>query len=175
MQTCTNLLYFFTDITIEGFGGEKKIFVFEFSMPEDKTPNPYNDPELEFNDDMPSIWALNSKIPRTSQYVLGKSSCSCWSSGCGELDLFEVLKDATPYCKSHFHSKIGSGGGDTNYFPRPKAGPVKYALYMDGSSATITKLPAGLEFPKAFSGDDIVAKVTGKIAGILSSDYMVPQ
>lgn len=166
---------YFTNVIIEGFAGSKKILVFEFSMPNDVTPNPQNDPELTFNDNMPAIWALNSKIPRTSQYVLGTSSCSCWSSGCGELDLFEVLKDATPMCKTHFHSKQGAGGGDPNYFPRPVNGPVKYAVYFnDDKTATITKLPDSLQFPSSFSGDSIVAKVTGDISGILSSLYSVP-
>lgn len=158
----------------KGFAGSKKIFVFEFSMPHDVTPNPQNNPELGFNDDMPAIWALNSKIPRTSQYVLGTSSCSCWSSGCGELDLFEVLKDATPMCKTHFHTKQGAGGGDPNYFPRPTDGSVKYAVYFnDDNSATITKLPNGLEFPKSFSGDAIIG-FTGLVSGILSSIFSVP-
>ncbi|RPB27114.1 hypothetical protein L211DRAFT_896906 [Terfezia boudieri ATCC MYA-4762] len=160
----------------KGFAGSKKIFVFEFSMPDDVTPNPNNDPELSFNDNMPAIWALNSKIPRTSQYVLGQNSCSCWSSGCGELDLFEVLKDATPMCKSHFHSKKGAGGGDPNYFPRPVNGFVKYAVYFnDDNSATITKLPDSLKFPKKFSGQAIIANFTGLVAGILSSIFSVPQ
>jgi len=164
----------FTNVIIEGFAGSKKIFVFEFSMPNDVTPNPNNDPELDFNDNMSAIWALNSKIPRTAQYVLGTNSCSCWSSGCGELDLFEVLKDATPMCKSHFHSKKGSGGGDPNYFPRPDKGFVKYAVYFnDDNSATITKLPDNLKFPKQFSGHATIADFTGVITGILSSVFNV--
>ena len=162
---------FLTNVIIEGFAGSKKIFVFEFSMPHDVTPNPKNDPELDFNDDMPAIWALNSRIPRTSQYVLGTSSCSCWSSGCGELDLFEVLKDATPMCKTHFHSKQGAGGGDPNYFPRPEGGSVKYAVYFNDKSATITKLRDDLEFPEEFSGDATIADFTGLVEGILSSVF----
>lgn len=156
----------------KGFAGSKKIFVFEFSMPNDVT-------DQDFNNDLPAIWALNSKIPRTSQYGIGGKPCSCWDSGCGELDLFEVLKDANSMCKTHYHSKQGAvgqygGGGDVSYFPRPLQ-PVKYAVYFDGDkNVKITKLPSNISFPKAFSGEDIIKKVTGMIKGILSSDFKVP-
>ena len=65
-----------------GFGGADKIFVFEFSMPSDTSGSAYNQ-------DMPAIWLLNAKIPRTLQY--GDASCSCWKTGCGEMDLFEIF------------------------------------------------------------------------------------
>lgn len=58
----------------DGFGGADKIFLMEFTMPMDG--------KTGFNGDMPAIWMLNAKIPRTIQY--GKAECSCWSSGCGE-------------------------------------------------------------------------------------------
>jgi len=156
----------------QGFAGGKKIFVFEFSMPEDKTSDP-------FNDDLPAIWCLNSKIPRTAQYGFIDKPCSCWDSGCGELDVFEVLKDANSMIKTHYHSKQGArglygGGGATTYFNRPYDKFIKAAVYFDGDRAVkITILPSATPFPKKFNGD-ILAKVTGKIAGILSSVFKVP-
>ena len=61
-------------------------FCFEFEMPSDTNGNGYNQ-------DMPAVWLLNAKIPRTLQY--GEATCSCWKTGCGELDLFEVLSSGS--------------------------------------------------------------------------------
>lgn len=68
-----------------GFGGSAKIFAFEFSMPTD------SDSSSSFNYDMPAVWLLNAQIPRNLQY--GNSACSCWATGCGEMDLlrFSIL------------------------------------------------------------------------------------
>ena len=142
-------------------------------MPEDKTSD-------SFNDDLPAIWLLNSKIPRTAQYGFIDKPCSCWGSGCGELDIFEVLKDANSMVKTHYHAQQGAqglygGGGNRDFFPRPYDKFVKYAVYFDGNKAVkITKLPGATPFPKSFKGD-VVQKMTGKIAGILSSVFNVPQ
>jgi hypothetical protein len=99
---------------------------------------------------MPSIWALNAKIARTAQY--GK--CSCWDSGCGEFDLFEVLEDATNYVKSHYHASQGAtgsygkgGGGSPDYFKRPFGKCVKAAAIFDESgTVTVKFLPDSAEF-----------------------------
>jgi len=125
-----------------GFDGKNKVFLFEFSMPADNG--------FGFNGNMPSIWALNAKIPRTVQY--GK--CSCWGSGCGEMDLFEVLKDATGYVKSHYHSNQGAtgqyskgGGGSPDYFKRPFDKTIKAAaIFRDNGSIIVRYLPDGCDF-----------------------------
>ncbi|KAF8242407.1 hypothetical protein K440DRAFT_607555 [Wilcoxina mikolae CBS 423.85] len=127
-----------------GFDGKDKVFLFEFNMPEDNTGG--------FNSNMPSIWALNAKIPRTAQY--GK--CSCWDSGCGEFDLFEVLEDATDYVKSHYHASQGAtgsygkgGGGSPDYFDRPYGKCVKAAAIFDKSgTVTVKFLPDSVDFGK---------------------------
>lgn len=156
----------------QGFAGDKKIFVFEFSMPDDVTSD-------EFNNNLPAVWALNSKIPRTAQYGMKDKPCSCWGSGCGELDLFEALTGAPDMIKTHYHSKQGAngmygGGGDPNYFKRPTDGTIKAAVYFNGDKAiSITILPSYITFPKQFSGD-LLQKVTGKIPGILASVFNVP-
>lgn len=123
-------------------------------MPEDKTSD-------KFNDDLPAIWFLNSKIPRTAQYGMVDKPCSCWGSGCGELDIFECLVGAESMIKTHYHSKQGArgaygGGGDPNYFKRPYNGPVKYAVCFDGSKAvSITKLSDATTFDKNLSDSDV--------------------
>lgn len=108
----------------KGFGGKNKIFVFEFSMPTDNSGG--------FNSDMPSIWLLNAQIPRTLQY--GKAECSCWTSGCGEVDLFEIVSLGQDKLLSHIHNKqgangkTGSGCGSSDYFARPVSETIKTAV-----------------------------------------------
>lgn len=107
--------------------------MFEFRMPEaaggDTSGPNYN---------IPAIWSLNARAPRTQQY----GDCSCWNSGCGELDMFEVIKGASDKIKTHFHSKQGKiigafgpggGGGSPDYFERPTDKFVKAAVIFDGT------------------------------------------
>lgn len=123
-----------------GFGGQEKMFVFEFQMPE------ASGSKTAINYDMPAIWALNAKIPRTLQY--GKKECSCWASGCGELDLFEVLSKGSNKLTSHLHTKQGpngntikyGGGGSSDYFERPYDKTVKAAVIFNGKDVEIMKV-----------------------------------
>jgi hypothetical protein len=108
-----------------------------------------NDGDSGFNGNMPAIWALNAKIPRTNQY----GDCSCWGDGCGELDMFEVLQGATDYVTTHYHAAQGGvngkygGGGSTDYFKRPTDKTVKAAAIFDESgSVTIKILSDDIEF-----------------------------
>lgn len=110
----------------QGFSGNQKIFYFEFSMPSDTNGNGYNQ-------DMPAIWLLNAKIPRTLQY--GQSTCSCWATGCGELDLFEVLSPGSDKMITHIHD--GQGGGTQDYFKRPTDGVFRAVVIFNGSDKTI--------------------------------------
>ncbi|CCK68067.1 Tos1p KNAG_0A03880 [Huiozyma naganishii CBS 8797] len=109
-----------------GFGGNQKIFVFEFEMPSDTNGNGYNQ-------DMPAIWLLNAKIPRTLQY--GKSECSCWETGCGEMDLFEILSNGSNKLISHVHD--AQGGGTQDYFQRPIGNTLKAAVIFNGNDKSI--------------------------------------
>jgi hypothetical protein len=113
-----------------GFGGNTKIMVFEFEMPSATD-------SASFNYDMPAIWLLNAKIPRTLQY--GDEECSCWKTGCGELDLFEVITSGSDELICHLHSGQGDngsaqgGGGSSDYFERPTSGSMKAAvIFSDG-------------------------------------------
>ncbi len=78
------------DRRTDGFSGSQKLFLLEFSMPSTN--------ETGFNTDMPAIWLMNAQIPLTSQYGTNPE-CSCWTSGCGEFDIFEALDSGNFRCK----------------------------------------------------------------------------
>ncbi|KAI3402513.2 TOS1 [Candida oxycetoniae] len=122
-----------------GFGGNAKIFIFEFEMPSDNSGS-------GFNVDMPAVWMLNAKIPRTLQY--GDASCSCWATGCGELDLFEILTAGSNKMISHLHDGQGAakqqtnigGGGSQDYFARPVSGSFKAAVIFLGDEIHVVQV-----------------------------------
>jgi len=139
--------------------------MFEFQMPKDMTGT--------VNANMPSIWALNAKIPRTVQY----GSCSCWDSGCGEFDIFEVLEDAHDYVKSHYHATQGGsgnkgGGGSPDYFKRPYDKTIKVAaIFAECGSVTVKILDDSVEFSRAIDSKVLAgnASSNGKV-----TTYNVP-
>lgn len=125
-----------------GWSGVEKIFVFEYEMPSSGATG--------FNGDMPAIWMLNAKIPRTLQY--GAQSCSCWSSGCGELDLFEILSTGSSKLITHLHDKQGDngsgygGGGSGDYMQRPLQGSVKAAAIFTKGQIHVMQLDNSVTF-----------------------------
>lgn len=130
-----------------GFGGKNKIFAFEFSMPRGEAGG--------FNGNMPAIWLLNADIPKTAQY----GACSCWDTGCGELDVFEVLSGNHDAVKTHYHSKQGAnggkygGGGSPDYFKRPFDRTVKMVVEFDGNKAVaVSIVDDDVEFGPATNG-----------------------
>lgn len=114
-------------LAYHGFGGDHKIFLFSFTMPMTG--------ETGFNGDMPAIWLMNAQIPLTSQYGTNPH-CSCWTSGCGELDAFEVLDSGNERCKSTLH--MAPAGGSSDYFARPVKESIKAAIIFTGSNETVT-------------------------------------
>ncbi|RDA92899.1 hypothetical protein CP533_3847, partial [Ophiocordyceps camponoti-saundersi (nom. inval.)] len=124
------------DVAYKGFGGADKIFLFRFSMPLDN--------DRGFNGDMPAIWLLNGRIPRTVQY----GNCSCWTSKCGEVDLFEALHAGSDRCKSTFHIKNGAGSSD--WFKRPVDRYITLAavFHHETASVVIKILPDHIHFAK---------------------------
>lgn len=83
-----------------GYDGTTKMFLFQFESPvEDDSKMTVNN-TASYN--MPAIWLLNAHIPRTAQYPYNPN-CSCWNSGCGEFDIFEVLNNTE---STHFFSTI---------------------------------------------------------------------
>lgn len=143
-----------TNHRIEGFIGAQKLFLFEFSMPLDGVTS-------GANADMPAIWMLNSQIPRTLQY--GSADCSCWESGCGEFDIFEVLTTASTRAKSTLHGNIS--GGDSDYFVRPTNDTIKVAVTMGAETATIKILDADFDFSSdiAYSTIETLSKLADSL------------
>ena len=134
-------------VAYHGFDGASKLFLFEFSMPLSGNTG--------FNGDMPAAWILNAQIPRTIQY--GK--CSCWDSGCGEFDVFEVLDSGNQKCKSTWHGIKAKG--DSNWFQRPISGTMKAAVVFDGSASTahIVVLPDDFSFDQSISQATVAASL----------------
>ncbi len=128
-------------VAYHGFDGASKLFLLELSMPLSN--------ETGFNADMPAAWMLNAQIPNTLQY--GAADCSCWESGCGEFDVFEILDSGNMRAKSTWHGIVS--GGDSNYFNRPTDGTMKAAVLLDGmnSAAHIIVLPDDAEFSTTLS------------------------
>lgn len=127
----------------EGFSGANKIFLFHFKMPLDG--------DNGFNGDMPALWALNSRIPRTQQY----GSCSCWDTGCGEADLFEILALGDTKCKSTLH--IAEGAGSSDYFERPVDRYIKAATVFDEKTASVVikLLPDSFDFSEGLDDETV--------------------
>lgn len=134
-----------------GFAGANKAFFFEFQMPDDGQQgvskyDPVN---------MPAIWMLNAQIPRTLQY--GNAECSCWTSGCGEFDIFEVLAPGDKRMKSTLHGN--NQGGSSDYFDRPCDNTIKAAMVMMDNDIHIKILSDDYEFGSSMDSaaiDDIV-------------------
>jgi hypothetical protein len=105
--------------------------------------------------DIPAMWALNAKVPRTSQYGIKSGHCSCWPD-CGEFDFFEALPGTTSepamdMIKTHYHCSQGGafgGGGNRDYFERPLAETIKIAAIFSGSEIFVSKLPDSFAFDK---------------------------
>lgn len=127
-----------------GWDGQNKLFVFEFMMPSTS--------DTGFNGDMPAVWILNAKIPRTLQY--GDSSCSCWKTGCGELDLFEILSSGSNKCVTALHDQQGGGAGSSDYFARPTSSTMKAAVIFTESNIHIMTVDSG-SFDSVLSSDTV--------------------
>ncbi|EPY54135.1 fungal protein [Schizosaccharomyces cryophilus OY26] len=136
-----------------GFSGTKVVLM-EFSMPHDDSTS--------FINDMPAIWALNAQVPRTLQY--GKSECSCWNTGCGEFDIFEVLNSGNEKMIPTLHSQQGSqngaggGAGSSDYFVRPTGSSMIGAVVFDTSSSTVYVIDVtnkGVNFDSTYSSSDV--------------------
>lgn len=130
------------NVAYHGFGGQYKVFVFEFGMPTDDSSS--------FNQDMPAVWLLNAQIPRNLQY--GAASCSCWSTGCGEIDLWEVLSSGNDHMLTTIHGNQDGGASTPNYFPRPTSGTFLGAAIFDGTTITVLTIP---EIPSSIDDSTI--------------------
>ncbi|RMZ76160.1 hypothetical protein DV738_g5128, partial [Chaetothyriales sp. CBS 135597] len=133
-------------VAYHGFGGASKLFLLEFDMPYTGSTG--------FNKDKPAVWVLNALIPRTLQY--GAAECSCWETGCGEWDIFEILESGRSEMIATFHGDDSIGESD--YFVRPAGGETMKALVvMDGDSrgGSIVVIDGDTEFDLVLDGDKV--------------------
>lgn len=136
-----------------GFPGTTKMFLFEFTMPNATT-------WVEWNYNMPAIWFLNAKIPRTSQYN-PSGNCSCWGSGCGEFDAFEVM-NGTQYRNlfSTLHTYQGTGNitygiPAAGYFDR-KLNDTMLGGVIFGTDGTVSVfMPEQMSFSPSLSASTV--------------------
>ncbi|CCH60370.1 hypothetical protein TBLA_0C05720 [Henningerozyma blattae CBS 6284] len=139
-----------------GFGGITKMFLFEFEMP---TETEKNSTSIEYFD-MPAIWLLNDHIARTSQYPTN-ANCSCWASGCGEFDIFEVMNGTERNnLYSTFHTfqgieDLGTGIQSYGYIPRDTNGVMRGGVIFDSNGDTITFLSNDTTFDSTYSAGDV--------------------
>jgi hypothetical protein len=147
-------------VAYHGFGGANKAFFMEFSMPDDG--------KTGWNENMPAIWMLNGQIPRTLQY--GKAECSCWTSGCGEVDIFEVLDSGNHRMKSTLHGYFQ--GGDSDWFQRPTEGTIKAAVVFDDESIHMQILDDGQSFGRSMS-PTVIDDICGNHDELLSSIFSI--
>lgn len=155
-----------------GFYGTTKMFLFEFKMPnETKTSTEIS------NYNMPAIWLLNAQIPRTSQYSLNVN-CSCWRSGCGEFDIFEVM-NSTEYLHlySTIHDYQGSDDIETgiaidSYIERDLTGTMVGGVVFDSNGDATVWVSNSTSFDSSVSGSDVnqwINKDTSAATKTLSS------
>ena len=85
------------------------------------------------NADMPAIWLLNAQIARADEH-----ECSCWSSGCGEFDIFEVLSPGDERCTNG-----PQAFGSPAWFRRPMSETRVAAVLVDNSAVTIRLFDKG--------------------------------
>lgn len=112
--------------------------------------------------DAPAWWFLNAAIPRVLQYGNDRKNipCSCWSTGCGEFDAFEILGRGEMRAKSTIHRQGNLEGGDSNYFLRPVGRTIKFAVVFHNWNITARVLDDGFDFGASLTQaqiDDILA------------------
>ncbi|CAI6271715.1 unnamed protein product [Periconia digitata] len=141
-----------------GWGGPSKAFLIEFQM--DHYDNEGSDQGML--SDAPAWWFLNAAIPRILQYGNDRNNipCSCWSTGCGEFDAFELLGRGELRAKSTIHRQGNREGGDSNYFLRPVGRMLKFAVIFHEWNITARVLDDSFDFSQSLTQaqiDDFVA------------------
>ncbi|EDO18997.1 hypothetical protein Kpol_2002p68 [Vanderwaltozyma polyspora DSM 70294] len=145
-----------------GFGGVTKMFLFEFEMP---TETQTNSTSFEYYD-LPAIWLLNDQIARTSQYP-SNTNCSCWSSGCGEFDIFEIMNGTERnnlYSTFHTYQGIadlGTGIQADGHFSRNTTNTMKGGVVFDSNGDVISFLSPDIEFNTTYAAEKVIALVSG--------------
>lgn len=141
-----------------GWDGPSKAFFIEFQM--DHYDNEGSDQGML--SDAPAWWFLNAAIPRVLQYGNDRKNipCSCWSTGCGEFDAFELLGKGELRAKSTIHRQGNLEGGDSNCFLRPVGHMLKFAVVFHDWNITASVLDDSFDFTESLTQaqiDDILA------------------
>lgn len=107
--------------------------------------------------DAPAWWFLNAAIPRILQYGNDRNNipCSCWSTGCGEFDAFEILSRGEMRAKSTIHRQGNLEGGDSNYFLRPVGKTLKFAVVFHNWNITARALRDDFSFLDGLTQDQV--------------------
>lgn len=139
-----------------GYTGVTKMFLFEFEMP---TETQDNSTSFDYYD-LPAIWLLNAKIPRTSQYP-SNSNCSCWASGCGEFDIFEVMNGTEKnHLYSTFHTfqgieDLGTGIQADGYISRSTDSVMRGGVIFDSNGDTVVFMSNDTVFDSTIDADTL--------------------
>lgn len=145
-----------------GFYGTTKMFLFEFTMPKESK---VKKSEVS-NYDMPAIWLLNAHIPRTAQYSLD-ANCSCWRSGCGEFDIFEVKNTTQSTVNKLFstiHDYQGTDDIETGiqangFIPRDTESTMVGGVVFNSDGKAQVFLSNSTSFDDTVSNDDVTSWV----------------
>ncbi|RLV93632.1 GPI-anchored protein 52 [Spathaspora sp. JA1] len=138
-----------------GFFGTTKMFLFKFTMP-NETKSAWD----VANYNMPAIWLLNAQIPRTAQYS-NDVNCSCWRSGCGEFDIFEVM-NVTEY--THLYSTlhdyqgtgdIESGLASNGHTERDLQGDMVGGVVFDSTGKVVVWMSNSTSFDEVVAAKDL--------------------
>lgn len=139
-----------------GFYGTTKMFLFEFEMPRETKKNSSSFSYY----DLPAIWLLNDHIPRTSQYPTN-GNCSCWSSGCGEYDIFEVMNGTErDRLYSTFHTfqgieNLNVGIQSYGYIERDTENTMRGGVIFDSNGSTISFISSSLSFDQNLTASSV--------------------
>ncbi|CUM63887.1 uncharacterized protein PRCAT00001475001 [Priceomyces carsonii] len=138
-----------------GYYGKIKMFLFEFKMPTESEKD-----EDTSNYNMPAIWLLNAHIPRTSQYALNVN-CSCWRSGCGEFDIFEIMNTTEAndlYSTVHDYQGTGdieNGLQADGHLTRDTEGTMKGGVVFDKDGNAIVFMSNSSTFDSNISASKL--------------------
>lgn len=156
-----------------GYDGTIKTFLFQFTMPNE------TDASSDIsNYNMPAIWLLNARIPRTAQYSQNPN-CSCWRSGCGEFDIFEV-KNNTGSQVGQLYSTIHDYQGTDDiemglqvdgYIPRNYDSTYSGGVTFDKNGNAVVFVSNSTKFDSTISASDLNSWISG--VGHVVSDSLL--
>ncbi|KAF2186996.1 hypothetical protein K469DRAFT_571498, partial [Zopfia rhizophila CBS 207.26] len=135
-----------------GWEGESKALFIEFQM------DHYNiGSDQGMLSDTPAWRFLNAAIPRILQYGNDRMNIarSCWFTGCGEFDAFEVLGRGEERAKSTTYRQGNLEGGNSNYFKRPVGKTIKVTVIFHNCNITAAVLDDSFRFDETLSASQI--------------------